>query len=507
MGKPMDASRASWLIVGGALALVAILVASLAFVAVVLLPGNGNNSGSDMTFSQPYPTSAPQETFAPPTFTATLPPASRTIRWFVGLGSGSLAFQTDAERSFVSTYNATNADGITIDLEIVPSETAQTTLNTEIAAGNAPDIIGPLGLQAANNLQGQLLDLSSEIASQNVDMTLYDPAVVRYLQSGGAQIGIPYQIYPDCVWYNKDLFAAAGLPNLPTKVGDQYQGQTWDWDALTKVAAQLTVDQSGRKSTAAGFDKTKVKTYGVDFQWSNARSMAATFGGGSFVAADGRTAQIPQIWAEAYSWYDNAIWTQHIAPDASPATTTYLGDGGGMASGHVAMNVTGSWGLSLVGSGANVKNWDIGVLPSRNGNTSAPLEADTFVISRSSRNPDSAFKAMIALEADPTLKALYGGMPARTADQASYFLEQDAALAPTFPLLKVNWSVLVEMAKYPPVPSHDSYMPNPDKSITDTYTFFTDLRTTHSDVTAALAKLQQTLQADFDSAPPALPPT
>jgi hypothetical protein len=86
-------------------------------------------------------------------------------------------------------------------------------------------------------------------------------------------------------------------------------------------------------------------------------------------------------------------------------------------------------------------------------------------------------------------------------------LEQDAALAPTFPLLKVNWSVLVEMAKYPPVPSHDSYMPNPDKSITDTYTFFTDLRTTHSDVTAALAKLQQTLQADFDSAPPALPPT
>jgi hypothetical protein len=63
------------------------------------------------------------------------------------------------------------------------------------------------------------------------------------------------------------------------------------------------------------------------------------------------------------------------------------------------------------------------------------------------------------------------------------------------------------MAKYPPVPSHDSYMPNPDKSITDTYTFFTDLRTTHTDVTAALAKLQQTLQADFDSAPPALPPT
>jgi multiple sugar transport system substrate-binding protein len=509
MGKPMDASRASTLIVGGALALIAILVLSLAFVAVVLRPHDDSGAAPAVTFG-PVPAPTWQETPIAETNTPTVPPASKTIRWFVGVGTGYLDTQVQAEKAFVSKYNATNADGVTLVLEVVPYETSRTTLKTEIASGNAPDIIGPAGLQAIGDLQGLLLDLNSQIARNYFDMTSYDPAVVRGLQSGSAQFGIPYDVYPNCIWYNKDLFAAAGLPSLPTKVGDQYQGTTWDWDALTRVAAQLTVDQSGNKSTSAAFDKTRIKTYGMDFEWASARSMAAAFGGGSFVGSDGKTAQIPQVWADAYSWYYNAIWTQHIAPDATSATSTYLGDNGAMASGHLAMTSIGSWGLDLVGNATSnpaVKHWDIGVMPSWKGTTSAPLEEDTFVISKASRNPEAAFKAMIAIEADKTLMETYGGMPARTIDQASFFARQDATLAPTFPGNQVTWSVLAEMEKYPPVPSHESYMPNFTKSQTDANTFLTRLQTTAGlDVNAELYKLKQTLQVDFDAAATTFPP-
>ena len=511
MAKPMDASRASTLIIGGALALIAILVLSLAFIAVVVRPHDDSGAGPFVSFgSNATPTW--QATPIAETNTPTLPPtASKQIRWFVGVGTGSLDTQVQAEKAFVSRYNATNADGVTLVLEVVPYDTAPATLNTEIAAGNAPDIIGPASLLAIDKLQGHLLDLSSQISSNNVDMTVYEPAVVRGLQSGSAQFGIPYDVYPNCIWYNKDLFAQAGLPSLPTKVGDQYQGGTWDWDALAKVAAQLTVDQSGNISTSAAFDKTKIKTYGMDFQWASARSMAAAFGGGSFVGTDGKTAQIPQVWADAYSWYYDAIWTKHIAPDATTATSTYLGTSGSMASGHLAMTSIGSWGLALVSNATSnpaVKHWDIGVMPSWKGTTSAPLEQDTFVISKAGQNPDAAFKAMIAIEADPTLMETYGGMPAKTIDQASYFNRQDAKLAPTFPGNQVTWPVLAEMEKYPPVPSHESYLPNQDKALTDAYTFMNKLQTTPGlDVNAELYKLKQTLQVDFDTAPTTLPPT
>jgi len=68
------------------------------------------------------------------------PVAGRTtVRWFVGLGSGTDNYQIDAQKAFVANYDATNNDGISIQLEIVPNNTAYDVLKTEIEAGNAPD--------------------------------------------------------------------------------------------------------------------------------------------------------------------------------------------------------------------------------------------------------------------------------------------------------------------------------------------------------------------------------
>jgi multiple sugar transport system substrate-binding protein len=441
--------------------------------------------------------------------TTTAPAAvSGTIHWFVGLGPGTSPSQIDAEKAMVEDYNKNNRDGITIKLEIEPNAVAYDVLKSEMAAGNSPDIIGPVGTKGRNGFEGLFLDLTNEIAKNNYDTKAFPDSLVKFFQQGGdGQIGLPYDIYPGYIWYNKDAFAKAGLPPLPTTVGATYQGQTWDWNELEKVAKTLTLDKNNKAAGTTGFDATNIVQYGMDFPSADARRIASCFGAGSFVASDGKTAQIPTAWSDAFTWYNNAVWTDHIVPTAAVESSALLGQGNSQASGKVAM--TASWGWSIgslwdtATNSAKMKGWDMAVMPSWKGTTTSPLDADTFTISKASKNPDAAFKAMVAIMADPNLMSVYGGEPARTADQAAYFTKFDATLAPIFPTNKVTWSVLGEMVKYPAVPSQEANMPDFNGATNDYGAFMAKLQSKSGlNVATELAKLKTTLQADFDSAQP-----
>jgi multiple sugar transport system substrate-binding protein len=438
-----------------------------------------------------------------------LPTGVVQVRWFVGLGGGTQPSQIDAQKAFVANYNKTNKDNISIKLEIVPNANAYDVLKTEIAAGNAPDIIGPVGVKGRNGFEGLFLDLTAEVAKNNYDLTASDPALVKFFQQGGdGQVGLPYDIYPGYIWYNKDIFNKAGLAPLPAKVGDKYNGSDWTWETLGKVAAQLTVDKTGKKSTDAGFDAKNIVQYGMDFQWSDGRRTASLFGGGSFVAADGKTAQIPAAWTTAFTWYYDAIWKGHYVPNGAAESSTLLAQGNSQSSGHVAMNAAWGWSISSIASKADtakVKAWDMAVVPASNGVTTSPMDADTFTITKASKHQDQAFKAMVAIMADQTLLKNYGGEPAQTAAQAAYFKDFDATLAPIFPGNTVTWSVLGEMAKVPAVPSHEANMPAFTQASNDYGAFYTKLQNNAGlDVAAELTKLQATLQKDFDNAQPLL---
>jgi multiple sugar transport system substrate-binding protein len=245
----------------------------------------------------------------------------------------------------------------------------------------------------------------------------------------------------------------------------------------------------------------------MDFQWADGRRVASCFGGGNFVAADGVTAQIPAAWSDAFNWYYDGMWKYHYLPNGAALASALLGSSNGQSSGNIAMNAAWGWSIGSIWDGttktAKMKKWDMGVMPSYKGTTSSPLDSDTFVITKSSKNPDAAFKAMLAIEADKTLMADYGGEPAVTADQAAYYTAFDATMAPIFPGNTVTWSVLGEMLKYPTVPSHEALMPA-NKQAIDDYTAFKSKLESKSglDVNAELATLQKTLQKDFDTVKP-----
>jgi multiple sugar transport system substrate-binding protein len=465
--------------------------------------------------------------------------AGSEVRWLVGLGTGTEPAQIEAERKFVAAYNQSQTCTL-LSLVVVPNASAYDVLKTEIAQGHAPDIIGPVGTRGMYGLDGLVLDLRDEMSFQSFDSTAYEPAVMQYLtDDSGAQIGLPYQMYPGFIFYNKDLFARASLPDLPTKVGETYQGRTWDWNELGRIAALLTIDKNGKKSGETGYDRNYVVQYGLAFDWADARRVASCFGGGSFVESDGRTSQIPAVWREAWSWYHDAAWKTEVI---IPAHYSAIGGQDGWAGrGAVAMSPYWPWGLNGLYSGysgnvwefrgarswpgapagsntekrvasAAIKGWGMSVMPSWEGQTSSPLDMDSFSILASSKNPDDAFLAMTAIMADIDLRvALGGGMPARIPDQGAWIAARDAQQAALFPGNLVDWTVLQEMSRHPAVPSHEAGMPNLTQSLADVAAFYQDLRyglhDSHGndlpyDVSAELDKLKAKLQTDFDAVAP-----
>jgi multiple sugar transport system substrate-binding protein len=179
-----------------------------------------------------------------------------------------------------------------------------------------------------------------------------------------------------------------------------------------------------------------------------------------------------------------------------------------VGTGRVAMELVWGWSITSYGaSDANgkpaskFKNWDMGVLPSNAGVTTSPVDADTFSILKATKNPDQAYKAMLAMLADNGLMVSYGGMPSLPSAQDAYFKAAQAGVDSQFTNNPVTWSVLTEMAKYAASPTHQDPMPNYVKATTDDQAFYDKLQSTGGlNLDTEIAKLKTTLQADFASA-------
>ena len=434
------------------------------------------------------------------------PNGGTIVTWFVGLGAGGQPQQLQAEADFVNNFNNSQKD-VYISLEIYNNNVAGSILKTQIAAGNAPDIIGPVGVEGLNLFRDQLLDLAPLIASSSYHVDGIDPALVNFFKLGenNATVGVPFATYPSFLYYNKDLFDEAGLPYPPSKVGDLYDGKPWDMDALRSLAMKLTVDAKGNDATSADFDPTTVEQWGFDMQYADNSPLAETslFGASSFLAADGKSAQIPEQVSTGEKWYNAGVWTDHFIPSATQIASDLLDKGNEFESGNLAMNESHSWFTCCIYPAApakpKIKNFGFAIAPSYNGKITAKLHADTFSLLKTTKNPDAAFKALTALAGSSELLTLYGGFPADPSKQDAFFKATEA----NFPGVTLDWSVPQAMLAYPDVPNHQSWVPNYAKAKSAWQAFQNKYRSTPGlDIDAELATLQTTLQGIFDEVNP-----
>ena len=205
------------------------------------------------------------------------PNGGKVIRWFIGLGTGGKPDQIAAEIKVADDFNASQK-AIYISVEIYDNRVASNQLQIEIAAGNPPDIVCPVGVEGLNIFRSQILDLSDLVTSQKYDMSKIDPKLVEFwkMGEGGAMIGLPFATYPSFMYYNKKLFDEADLPYPPTKVGEQYQGKPWDMAAVRELGMKLTVDKSGNDATSSKFDPKNIEQWGFDSQWADNNPVATS---------------------------------------------------------------------------------------------------------------------------------------------------------------------------------------------------------------------------------------
>jgi multiple sugar transport system substrate-binding protein len=443
----------------------------------------------------------------PATSESEAPPASEPaaeaveIEWYVGLGTGENEEQIPAEEAVVEAFNAANPD-VHLTLTVVDNTEASDTLATRIAAGDAPDIIGPIGIRGLQSFGDQLLDIGPYIESSGVDLSEIDQSLIDVYNVDGKQLGIPMAVYSSFIYYNKTLFDEAELAYPPHDVGEQYEGQDWTWATVRDLAMKLTVDADGNDATSPDFDPENVVQYGLDAQFTenDARAWSTIFGGsGSAVADDGTTAQWPDNWRQGLQFFDDGIWTDHFIPNQTAVQG--MADGNTFQSVLIAMDVVHQWYTCCIypteGDPA-VTDWDIAVLPTGpDGTITSKLHADTIGIMSTTEHPDEAFAALSYLAASPELITTWGAMPAVESQRDAFFAGLDEQFAP----LEIDWNVSSLMLGYPDNPSHEAFMPNFPEADSANKDLGSRLWTTPDlDIGAELDSHVELLQGIFDEA-------
>lgn len=391
------------------------------------------------------------------------------IRWFIGIGAGGQPEQRAAQEEVRDAFNASQ-DEIELVLEIVENDVAYDTLATQIASGNAPDIIGPVGRDGSNSFAGLYLDIEPLISAAGVSTDQWAGAAVdNQREADGTLVGLPFASFPSTIFYNKDLFDEAGLPYPPSEYGadgtavygegTDYEG-TWDFDKVAEIGQILAVDANGVDGTDPAFDSENTAQWGFVWQWTDRLFQQGSFWGAGYPVADDGTADIPQAWEDEWRWYQDAVWETGFAPSQTELDGA-LG-GNAFQSGTVAMAATHLWYTCCIRDDENGiagDFWDLAPMPSNSGTVTANMHADTFRILASTEHPQEAFDTMYYLLTEAALELLtaYGAAPADPSLTDAFL----ASLDERYPQ-GVNWDVILDSAAYADNPSHETALPGWD---------------------------------------------
>lgn len=420
----------------------------------------------------------------------TVPPEERTeIRWFIGLSTGTNSEQVLTEDEWVGFFNAGQGE-IELAHEIVANGDASDTLKGQIAAGDPPDIVGPVSVRGSNEFVGVWLDLEDYLSIY--DMSDFSQGAINgWKIPGEGLIGLPVGVYPSALYVNYDLFDKAGLDYPPQVYGDACaDGDDWTIEKMEELALLLTVDANGNDATSAAFDPENIVQFGYHHQWTDPRGWGTFFKAGSLMADDGETAQCPDAWREAFRWYYRGMWEDYFAPNGPYQDSELLIMGDPFGSGNTAMAHCHTWYTSWVPADTN---WNYGCIPSYEGSITCKLHTDMVGVIGDSAHPDMAVRVVYAIATSAKLIKVWNAVPAVQSLQAGFF----AALDEQF-TQGVNWDTILAGLNYVDVPNHGSNMPNFVQADDRVVAFQSTVQDTADlDIDAAIDELVRDLQEIF----------
>ena len=142
-------------------------------------------------------------------------------------------------------------------------------LTTNLTAGSGPDVFTDHLNYFADFLgKQQIVNLQPYIDKDKVDLGIYFPGLADlWKDKDGNSYGLPKDWDTVAIFYNEKMMKDAGVTT------DQLKNLTWnpkDGGTWGKLIAHMTIDQNGKRGDEAGFDKTKIKTYGLFMEGNGA---------------------------------------------------------------------------------------------------------------------------------------------------------------------------------------------------------------------------------------------
>lgn len=140
-------------------------------------------------------------------------------------------------QKIVDDYNESQ-DEYTVKMEIIPNSEYYTTLDAAFSDGSGPDLAVMHGDQLYTYAQkDQIKNLSETDLASMVTAETYHAKAVEGVTIDGSVYAVPLDMHPLMLYYNKDMFEAAGLdPEAPPTTGEEF----------IEYAIQLTDAESGQ---------------------------------------------------------------------------------------------------------------------------------------------------------------------------------------------------------------------------------------------------------------------
>lgn len=260
--------------------------------------------------------------------------------------------------------------GAKVKIEGIPGEYVPKML-LNFTAGAQPDVMVVDASSAAvfvNN--GLLQDLRPFIENDpEFKLTDYYQNVLATYQRGEAIYAIPNDFTPMVMYYNKDLFDAAGVP---------YPKPGWNFDDFLRIAQQLT------RGKVYGFSFSNWMPGWVMWLWNN---------GGEVLSPDGRAAgtfDSPEN-TETFTFLRDLATKHRVAPTLSETASLGVDL---FANGQAAMTVSGHWAIVGYKNAKNIKWEQLGVveLPHNTPTSNTVLYMSAYGIPRGAKNADLAWK-------------------------------------------------------------------------------------------------------------------
>lgn len=220
---------------------------------------------------------------------------------------------------------------VQVQIDEVPGDWYQK-FQLQLASGTPPDAIFESAGTVTSSARAGALEPLDDLMKRDRRFRKEDYWDIAFLPAmwKGKTYHLPYDGGSMALYYNQDLFKAAGVKDLDPKTALSF-------DQLLEIARQLTLDQNNRHPGEPGFDPYRMKQYG--FQPGGVYWVWVFANGGEVINPDGTVPLDAPAAAEGLQWRADLGTRHFVAPSPEFEQSSPIS----FNTGNVAIQYDGVW--------------------------------------------------------------------------------------------------------------------------------------------------------------------